>query len=129
MTRYAEAIALVDQGKASEPEARALRLARHRERDWPNVSTALYCFGSWNAAIEAASLSPLPRGHRRDPEAWKRHLGGGPMPKALTAQEIIDREIDRNEAQQKKLADRVEELRAANADLLRAKAALNGGTK
>jgi hypothetical protein len=45
------------------------KLARLREGDWPTVPTVQHYFGSWNAAIEAAGLTPRPR--------WRPRQTGG----------------------------------------------------
>jgi hypothetical protein len=39
--------------------------ARLREGDWSSVPTVQNYFGSWSAAIEAAGLTPRPRGRPR----------------------------------------------------------------
>ena len=50
-----------DDWSAAMARGRPEKLARLRERDWPCAPTVQHYFGSWNAAIEAAGLTPRPR--------------------------------------------------------------------
>jgi hypothetical protein len=72
--RYGEPPAANDWS-AAMVRGRPEKVARLREGDWPSVPTVQHCFGSWNAAIEAAGLTPRPWRPRKTGAATMRSNG------------------------------------------------------
>lgn len=73
--RYGEPPTLADwDGVRARRLRQEWRVARYRSGDWPSLATVIYHYGSLGAAIQAAGLSPRPRGLQgRQVAAFRSH--------------------------------------------------------